>query len=193
MTAYVGAIDQGTTSSRFIVFDEAGAIVSAAQKEHEQIYPRPGWVEHDPLEIWRNTQAVIEQALDKKNLEPTDLAAVGITNQRETTLLWDRATGEPLHHALVWQDTRVDGLVEAFAREGGRDRLRARTGLPLASYFSGLKLRWLLDQVPGARQKAESGRALFGTVDSWIVWNLTGGPNGGTHITDVTNASRTQL
>ena len=193
MTAYVGAIDQGTTSSRFIVFDEAGAIVSAAQKEHEQIYPRPGWVEHDPLEIWRNTHAVIEQALDKKNLEPTDLAAVGITNQRETTLLWDRATGEPLHHALVWQDTRVDGLVEAFAREGGRDRLRARTGLPLASYFSGLKLRWLLDQVPGARQKAESGRALFGTVDSWIVWNLTGGPNGGTHITDVTNASRTQL
>src|SRR5215216_1416419 len=161
MTAYVGAIDQGTTSSRFIVFDEAGAIVSAAQKEHEQIYPRPGWVEHDPLEIWRNTHAVIEQALDKKNLEPTDLAAVGITNQRETTLLWDRATGEPLHHALVWQDTRVDGLVKAFARDGGPDRLRAKTGLPLASYFSGLKLRWLLNQVPGVRERAARGEVLF--------------------------------
>jgi glycerol kinase len=193
MTSYVGAIDQGTTSSRFIVFDEAGTIVSIGQKEHEQIYPKPGWVEHDPLEIWRNTQAVIQQALDKKGLKPADLAAVGITNQRETTLLWDRATGEPLHNALVWQDTRVDALVEAFAREGGRDRLRARTGLPLASYFSGLKLRWLLDHVPGARDKAARGEALFGTIDSWLVWNLTGGPQGGRHLTDVTNASRTQL
>jgi glycerol kinase len=193
MTAYVGAIDQGTTSSRFIVFDEAGAIVSVAQKEHEQIYPKPGFVEHDPVEIWRNTQAIAEEALARKGLKPGDLACVGITNQRETTLLWDKSTGEPLHHALVWQDTRVDGLVAAFAREGGRDRLRPKTGLPLASYFSGLKLRWLLDQVPGAREKAWRGEALFGTVDSWLVWNLTGGARGGRHITDVTNASRTQL
>ncbi|HEV2560450.1 MAG TPA: glycerol kinase GlpK [Microvirga sp.] len=193
MTAYVGAIDQGTTSSRFIVFDRTGAIVSVGQKEHEQIYPKPGYVEHDPLEIWRNTQAVIAEALAKKGLKASDLAAVGITNQRETTLIWDRTTGEPLHNALVWQDTRVDNLVEDFAREGGRDRLRAKTGLPLASYFSGLKLRWLLETVPGARAKAERGDALFGTVDSWLVWNLTGGREGGRHITDVTNASRTQL
>jgi glycerol kinase len=193
MTAYVGAIDQGTTSSRFIVFDEAGAIVSVAQKEHEQIYPKPGFVEHDPVEIWRNTQAVVEEALARKGLKPGDLASVGITNQRETTLLWDKSTGEPLHHALVWQDTRVDGLVAALAQEGGRDRLRPKTGLPLASYFSGLKLRWILDAVPGARDKAERGQALFGTIDSWLVWNLTGGAQGGRHITDVTNASRTQL
>ena len=193
MTVYVGAIDQGTTSSRFIVFDEAGAIVTVGQKEHEQIYPKPGWVEHDPLEIWRNTQTVIDQALSRKGLKPSDLAAVGITNQRETTLLWDRATGEPLHNALVWQDTRVDDLVSRFAQDGGRDRLRGKTGLPLASYFSGLKLRWLLDHVPGAREKAARGEALFGTVDSWLVWNMTGGPDGGRHITDVTNASRTQL
>ncbi len=193
MADYVGAIDQGTTSSRFIVFDRTGAIISVGQREHEQIYPRPGYVEHDPLEIWRNTQSVIEAALASRGLSTKDLAAVGITNQRETTLLWDRRTGEPLHNALVWQDTRVDPQVEDFARGGGRDRLRAKTGLPLASYFSGLKLRWLLDNVPGARAKAEAGDALFGTVDSWLVWNLTGGPKGGRHITDVTNASRTQL
>ena len=193
MADYVGAIDQGTTSSRFIVFDRSGNIISVGQKEHEQIYPRPGYVEHDPVEIWRNTQGVIEAALASHGLSPRDLAAVGITNQRETTLLWDRRTGEPLHNALVWQDTRVDPQVEELARQGGRDRLRAKTGLPLASYFSGLKLRWLLDTVPGARAKAEAGDALFGTVDSWLVWNLTGGPDGGRHITDVTNASRTQL
>ncbi|HEY8382837.1 MAG TPA: glycerol kinase GlpK [Microvirga sp.] len=193
MTAYVGAIDQGTTSSRFIVFDQTGSIVSTGQKEHEQIYPKPGYVEHDPMEIWRNTQAVIEEALARKGLKAQDLAAIGITNQRETTLLWDKATGEPLHNALVWQDTRVDDMVAHFAKDGGRDRLRAKTGLPLASYFSGLKLRWLLENVPGARAKAERGEALFGTMDSWVVWNLTGGPKGGRHITDVTNASRTQL
>jgi glycerol kinase len=193
MTTYVGAIDQGTTSSRFIVFDHAGTIVSVDQKEHEQIYPKPGWVEHDPLEIWRNTQSVIDEALSRKGLKARDLAAVGITNQRETTLLWDKATGEPLHNALVWQDTRVDGLVESFARDGGRDRLRTKTGLPLASYFSGLKLRWLLDRVPEARENAARGDALFGTVDSWLVWRLSGGAQGGRHITDVTNASRTQL
>ncbi|MBD2748133.1 glycerol kinase GlpK [Microvirga sp. BT688] len=193
MAHYVGAIDQGTTSSRFIVFDKAGSIVSVGQKEHEQIYPRPGYVEHDPIEIWRNTQAVIQEALAKKGLSPRDLAAIGITNQRETTLIWDRRTGKPLHNALVWQDTRVDSIVEEFAKDGGYDRLRDKTGLPLASYFSGLKLRWLLDNVPGAREKAAAGDVLFGNIDTWLVWNLTGGVNGGCHITDVTNASRTQL
>jgi glycerol kinase len=193
MAHYIGAIDQGTTSSRFIVFDKAGTIVSVGQKEHEQIYPKPGHVEHDPLEIWRNTQEVIEQALARKGLKPQDLAAIGITNQRETTLIWDRRTGRPLHNALVWQDTRVDSIVEEFAQDGGHDRLRNKTGLPLASYFSGLKLRWLLDNVPGARDKAQAGDVLFGNIDTWLVWNLTGGINGGCHITDVTNASRTQL
>jgi glycerol kinase len=193
MAHYVGAIDQGTTSSRFIVFDKAGSIVSSGQKEHEQIYPQPGYVEHDPLEIWRNTQEVIREALAKKGLSPRDLAAIGITNQRETTLIWDKRTGKPLHNALVWQDTRVDAAVEEFARDGGYDRLRAETGLPLASYFSGLKLRWLLDNVPGARERATSGDVLFGNIDTWLVWNLTGGVDGGCHITDVTNASRTQL
>ncbi|MDF2973700.1 MAG: glycerol kinase, partial [Microvirga sp.] len=193
MAHYVGAIDQGTTSSRFIVFDKAGSIVSVGQKEHEQIYPRPGYVEHDPLEIWRNTQAVIQEALAKKGLKPQDLAAIGITNQRETTLIWDRRTGKPLHNALVWQDTRVDPIVEEFARDDGYDRLREKTGLPLASYFSGLKLRWLLDNVPGAREKAQAGDVLFGNIDTWLVWNLTGGVDGGCLITDVTNASRTQL
>ena len=193
MARYVGAIDQGTTSSRFIVFDKAGAIVSVGQKEHEQIYPKPGYVEHDPLEIWRNTQEVIQQALARKGLKTQDLAAIGITNQRETTLIWDRRTGKPLHNALVWQDTRVDSIVEEFAQDGGHDRLRDKTGLPLASYFSGLKLRWLLDNVPGAREKAAAGDVLFGNIDTWLVWNLTGGVNGGCHITDVTNASRTQL
>ncbi|MFC4172023.1 glycerol kinase GlpK [Microvirga sp. GCM10011540] len=190
MANYVGAIDQGTTSSRFIVFDRSGSIVSVAQKEHEQIYPKAGHVEHDSLEIWRNTQAVIADALAKRGLAPRDLAAIGITNQRETTLIWDRHTGKPLHNALVWQDTRVDPMVQEFARDGGYDRLRDKTGLPLTSYFSGLKLRWLLDNVPGAREKAAAGDVLFGTVDSWLVWNLTGGR---CHITDVTNASRTQL
>ncbi len=193
MPAYVGAIDQGTTSSRFIVFDKAGGVVSLAQREHAQIYPKAGLVEHDALEIWRNTQGVIAEALAKAGLGPCDLAAIGITNQRETTVLWDRYSGAPLHNALVWQDTRVEGLVAELSREGGKDRLRAKTGLPLASYFSGLKLKWLLDHVPEARAKAESGTALFGTIDAWLVWNLTGGRDRGLHITDVTNASRTQL
>ncbi len=193
MSTYIGAIDQGTTSSRFIVFDRHGAIVAVAQREHEQIYPKPGWVEHDALEIWRNTEAVIGEALARGKVRPAELAAVGITNQRETTVLWDRHTGAPLHHALVWQDTRTDELVATYARDGGQDRFRARTGLPLATYFSGLKLRWLLDNVPGARAKAESGDALFGTIDTWVLWNLTGGIAGGVHLTDVTNASRTQL
>ena len=196
MGRYVGAIDQGTTSSRFIVFDRQGDIVAQAQKEHAQIYPQPGWVEHDAAEIWRNTQAVIGEALALARLAPADIVSVGIANQRETTVVWDRRTGRPLHNALVWQDTRVDAMANRLASEagaGGRDRLRAKTGLPLASYFSGLKLRWLLEHVPGLRAKAEAGEALFGTVDSWIVWNLTGGPEGGRHVTDVTNASRTQL
>ncbi|NEU14186.1 glycerol kinase GlpK [Methylobacterium sp. BTF04] len=193
MSRYVGAIDQGTTSSRFMVFDRDSTIIASAQAEHRQIYPRPGQVEHDPAEIWRKTQAVMREALDTAGLRPSDLAAIGITNQRETTLIWDRRTGEALHNALVWQDTRNDRLVAEFARDGGRDRFRAITGLPLASYFSGLKLRWLLDHVPGAREKAEAGDVLFGNIDTWLVWNLTGGVDGGLHITDVTNASRTQL
>ncbi|MFT2095867.1 glycerol kinase GlpK [Acidiphilium multivorum] len=193
MSRYVGAIDQGTTSSRFIVFDKGGNIVSVAQKEHRQIYPKPGWVEHDPMEILSNTNEVIGAALARANLTAADLAAVGITNQRETTLLWDRKTGQPLCNALVWMDTRTDQLVQQFTRDGGQDRFRAKTGLPLATYFAGLKLRWILDNVEGAKAKAEAGDALFGTVDSWLTWNLTGGVNGGHHVTDVTNASRTML
>ncbi|RYG85252.1 glycerol kinase, partial [bacterium] len=190
---YVGALDQGTTSTRFIVFDRHGAIVSLAQREHAQHYPEPGWVEHDALEIWRNARLVMAEALQDADLAARDIAAVGITNQRETTVLWDRATGEPLHRALVWQDTRVESRVTALAQEGGIDRFRALTGLPLASYFSASKLQWLLDEVPGARLRAERGELLFGTVDAWLVWNLTGGARRGAHLTDVTNASRTQL
>jgi glycerol kinase len=193
MSQYVAAIDQGTTSSRFMVFDKQGAVVAVAQREHEQIFPKPGWVEHNAAEIWRNTQAVIAEALAVGRVRPGELAAVGITNQRETTVLWDRNTGAPLHNALVWQDTRTADLVAMYARDGGQDRFRARTGLPLATYFSGLKIRWLLDNIPGARAKAAAGDALFGTIDTWLLWNLTGGPTGGVHLTDVTNASRTQL
>ena len=193
MTRYVGAIDQGTTSTRFIVFGRGGEIIASAQKEHRQIYPQPGWVEHDALEIWHNTQEVIAAALERGGLSASDLAAVGITNQRETTLLWDRHSGRPLHPALVWQDTRVNDLVADYTRHGGQDRFRAQTGLPLASYFSALKLHWLLREVPGARAQAEAGDALFGTMDSWLLWNLTGGVSRGIHLTDVTNASRTQL
>ncbi|RFB80499.1 glycerol kinase GlpK [Methylovirgula sp. 4M-Z18] len=193
MTRYVGSIDQGTTSTRFIVFDRKGDIISVDQKEHEQIYPKPGWVEHDPAEIWRNTQSVIAGALKKKGLTRENLTAIGITNQRETTVVWNRKTGAALHNAVVWMDTRTDQLVAHFAKDGGQDRLRAKTGLPLATYFSGLKLRWLLDNVPGAQQLAESGDLLFGNMDTWVVWNLTGSTKGGIHVTDVTNASRTQL
>lgn len=192
MGKYVGAIDQGTTSTRFIVFDGQGAIVALAQKEHQQIYPQPGWVEHSPAEIARNTEEVIAAALHSAKLTAQDLVAVGITNQRETTVVWDRS-GQPIHNALVWQDTRVDPLVAYYSGEGGKDRFRARTGLPLASYFSGLKLKWLLDHVADARKRALAGELLFGTIDSWVLWNLTGGARGGLHVTDVTNASRTQL
>ncbi len=196
MGGYVGAIDQGTTSTRFLIFDRKGSIVGAAQKEHEQIYPRAGWVEHNALEIWRNTLSTIEDALASAKLVPSDLVCVGVTNQRETTLLWNKRTGEPLANAIVWQDTRTDHLVAEFCKDGGQDRLRDKTGLPLATYFSGLKLRWLLANIPGARARAEAGDALFGTIDSWLVWNLTGGANGSgaaLHFTDVTNASRTQM
>jgi glycerol kinase len=193
MTSFVGAIDQGTTSTRFIVFDQAGTIVASAQQEHPQIFPQPGWVEHSPIDIARNTDAVIAEALRSAKLTSKDIVAIGITNQRETTMIWDRRTGEPLHNALVWQDTRVDPLVAYFSGEGGKDRFRAVTGLPLASYFSGLKLKWLLDTVPNARALAAAGHLLFGTMDTWVLWNLTGGAKGGLHLTDVTNASRTQL
>jgi len=189
----VGAIDQGTTSSRFIIFDTSGEIVAIDQKEHEQIFPEPGWVEHDPAEIWANTQEVIAGALAKAEMVPTDLAAVGITNQRETTLVWDRTTGEPVYNAIVWQDTRTDQYCTEFAADIGIDRFRPKTGLPLATYFAGPKIRWIIDNVPGVRERANSGDLLFGTTDSWVVWNLTGGVDGGIHITDVTNASRTLL
>lgn len=193
MSSYVGAIDQGTTSTRFIVFDRLGRIVSVAQKEHAQIYPRPGWVEHDPEEIWWRTQEVIGEALRQRSLKPVDLAAIGITNQRETTILWNRKTGKPVTNAIVWQDTRVEDAVSQFTREGGQDCFRRQTGLPLATYFSALKIRWILKNVPGVRKLADAGDVMFGNIDSFLVWNLTGGPRGGIHITDVTNASRTQL
>ena len=193
MSAYLGAIDQGTTSTRFIVFDRTGRIVSVAQKEHEQIYPKPGWVEHDPEEIWRRTQEVIGDAMQQRGFRAEDLAAIGITNQRETTVLWNRKTGKSVYNAIVWQDTRVERDVAEFSRQGGQDRFRKKTGLPLATYFSGLKIRWILNNVPGVRELAESGDVLFGNIDSYLVWKLTGGQQGGIHITDVTNASRTQL
>jgi glycerol kinase len=193
MPDYVGAIDQGTTSTRFIIFSRSGQIVATAQKEHEQIYPQPGWVEHSPQEIWKRTQEVIADAMQSKGLKASDLAAVGITNQRETTVVWNRKTGEPVYKAIVWQDTRVSSYVEQMSKSGGQDQLRAKTGLPLATYFSGLKIRWILENVPGVRALAESGEVIFGNIDTFLLWNLTGGPNGGVHITDVTNASRTQL
>ncbi len=188
MPNYIGAIDQGTTSTRFIVFDNAGRIVASAQREHQQIYPQPGWVEHDPGEIWRRTQDVIREALDEGGLRPADLAAIGVTNQRETTILWDRRTGKPVYNALVWQDTRVDRYIPELSRAGGIDRFRAKTGLPISTYFSGLKARWVLDNVAGARERAETGEILFGNIDTWLLWNLAG-----LHVTDCTNASRTQL
>ena len=188
MTDCIGAIDQGTTSTRFLVFDRGGRIVASAQKEHRQIYPQPGWVEHDPAEIWSRTCEVIAEAMAQRGLRPADLAALGITNQRETTVVWNRQTGKPLANAIVWQDTRVADYVSEFSRAGGADRFRAQTGLPLATYFSALKIRWLLDHIPGARQQAEAGELLFGNIDTFLLWRLTG-----LHLTDCTTASRTQL
>src|SRR5688572_29924106 len=193
MAQYVGALDQGTTSTRFMVFDHSGQVVSIHQKEHEQIYPKPGWVEHDPAEIWSRSQEVIRGALDKAKIKASDLAAVGITNQRETALVWDRTTGKAVYNAIVWQDTRTDTIINELARDGGQDRLRPKVGLPLATYFSGPKVKWILDNVEGARAKAEAGDLVFGNIDTWCLWNMTGGVNGGIHVTDVTNASRTML
>ncbi len=193
MTQYVGAVDQGTTSTRFMIFDHGGRVVAIHQIEHEQIYPQPGWVEHDPLEIWARTQEVMDGALKKAGISPSDLVAIGVTNQRETTVVWDKNTGEPYYNAIVWQDTRTDKICNALAAEGGQDRFREKVGLPLATYFSGPKIRWILDNVSGVREAAARGDALFGTMDTWVIWNLTGGPHGGAHVTDVTNASRTML
>jgi glycerol kinase len=193
VATYVGALDQGTSSTRFIIFDDSTRIVAESQLEHEQIYPQPGWVEHDPIEIWRNTRTVIAGALRSAGLTPRDLAAIGITNQRETTVLWDRRSGVPLSNAIVWQDVRVAEDVPRFSARPGVEFFRSRTGLPLSSYFSSLKIRWLLDHVAGARERAERGDVLFGTVDTFLVWQLTGGVDRGLHLTDVTNASRTQL
>ncbi|WP_309079792.1 glycerol kinase GlpK [Zhihengliuella sp.] len=189
--SYIIAIDQGTTSSRAIVFDHSGDIVSVGQKEHEQIMPRAGWVEHDPAEIWTNVREVVGQALSRANLTRHDIDSVGITNQRETAVVWDRNTGEPVYNAIVWQDTRTQRIVDELAADGGTDRYKDRVGLPLATYFAGTKVKWILDNVDGARERAEAGDLLFGTTDSWVLWNLTGGTNGGVHATDVTNASRT--
>jgi len=193
MAKYAAAIDQGTTSTRCMVFDHGGSVVSVAQKEHEQIYPKPGWVEHDANEVWARTQEVIDEAVAAAGAGPGDISGVGITNQRETTLVWDRNTGKPIHNALVWQDTRTDALVDEYAKDGGQARFQEKVGLPLATYFSGPKIRWILDNVDGAAERAEAGELLFGNMDTWLIWNLTGGTDGGLHITDPTNASRTML
>ncbi|MGD0371402.1 MAG: glycerol kinase GlpK [Candidatus Dormibacteria bacterium] len=193
MAEYVGALDQGTTSTRFMIFNHSGGVVGIDQKEHEQIYPKPGWVEHDALEIWTRSQEVIRGALQKTGIKASDLAAVGVTNQRETAVVWDRKTGKPVHNAIVWQDTRTDNICNELAKDGGQDRFRAKVGLPLATYFSGPKVKWLLENVEGLRAKAEAGDLAFGNIDTWCIWNLTGGVNGGVHVTDVTNASRTML
>jgi glycerol kinase len=188
MAKYIGAIDLGTTSNRFILFDHTGRIVSLAQKEHRQIFPQPGWVEHDPLEIRNNTLDVIREVLSKPGVSGPDIAAIGVTNQRETAVVWEKSTGTPVYNAIVWQDTRTDLICQELAKHGGQDRLRGKTGLPLATYFSGPKIKWILDHVPDARKKSENGELLFGNIDTWFIWNLTG-----VHITDVTNASRTLL
>ncbi len=191
MARYVAAVDQGTTSTRFMIFDHKGAVVGFDQKEHEQIYPKPGWVEHDALEIWQATQDVIKGALDKLHIDVKEIAAVGVTNQRETAVVWEKATGKPVYNAIVWQDTRTDQICNELAKDGGQDKFRLKVGLPLATYFSGMKVKWILDNVPGVREKAEKGEVLFGNIDTWVIWNLTGGPKGGVHVTDVSNASRT--
>lgn len=193
MPKYVAAIDQGTTSTRCMIFDHSGQVAGLAQKEHCQIYPQPGWVEHDPLEIWQRVQEVVSEALHKSSIQPGEIAAVGITNQRETTLVWDRRTGHPYRNAIVWQDTRTKAVCDELARDGGQDRFRSQAGLPLATYFSGPKIKWILENVPGVRSAAERGETVFGNIDTWVIWWLTGGPQGGALVTDVTNASRTML
>ncbi len=193
MTQYAAAIDQGTTSTRFMIFDHSGQVVATHQLEHTQLYPQSGWVEHDPLEIWARTGEVIQGAMQKAGITASDLVAIGVTNQRETAVVWDKNTGKPYYNAVVWQDTRTSRICSELAQEGGQDRFREKTGLPLATYFSGPKLRWLLENVDGLRAAAGRGDALFGNIDTWLIWNLTGGPDGGAHVTDVTNASRTLL
>ncbi|KAA2251199.1 glycerol kinase GlpK [Solihabitans fulvus] len=194
MSKYVAAIDQGTTSTRCMVFDHSGHVVAVDQKEHEQIFPKAGWVEHNPEEIWQNARQVAAGALAKADLVTEDIVTVGITNQRETAVVWERSTGKPVYNAIVWQDTRTDKICQELgALGGGQERYRDRTGLPLATYFSGPKIRWILDNVEGARAKAEAGELLFGNMDTWVLWNMTGGPDGGVHATDPTNASRTLL
>ena len=188
MQKYIASIDQGTTSTRFMIFDHSGSVMAVDQKEHKQLYPKPGWVEHDPLEIWVRTHEVMAGALKKSGIDASEIAAIGITNQRETAVVWDKVTGEPFYNAIVWQDTRTDEICNELAKEGGQDRLRAKTGLPLATYFSGPKVKWILDNVYGAREAADRGDLSFGTMDTWLIWNLTG-----KHVTDVTNASRTLL
>ncbi|GAA4028136.1 glycerol kinase GlpK [Streptomyces plumbiresistens] len=192
MPEFVGAVDQGTTSTRFMIFDHDGNEVARHQLEHEQIFPRSGWVEHDPVEIWERTNSTMQNAVRQSDLSAADLAAIGITNQRETTVIWDPRTGQPYYNAIVWQDTRTDSIAAALEREHG-DLIRHKTGLPPATYFSGGKIKWILENVDGVREAAEDGRAVLGNTDAWVLWNLTGGPNGGIHATDVTNASRTML
>jgi len=192
MPNYIASIDQGTTSTRCMIFDHRGQVVAVAQKEHRQIYPQPGWVEHDPLEIWLRVQEVVRDALQKTG-PSAQIAGLGITNQRETALVWNRRSGQPYCNAIVWQDTRTKGICDDLASSGGQDRFRARTGLPLATYFSGPKVKWILENVPGVLEAAERGEAIFGNIDTWLIWWLTGGPRGGAHVTDVTNASRTLL
>ncbi|MER7078759.1 glycerol kinase [Saccharopolyspora kobensis] len=194
MASYVAAIDQGTTSTRCMIFDHSGRVVAVDQVEHRQIFPKAGWVEHDPVEIWTNTRQVCAGALAKADLVSSDIVAVGITNQRETTVVWEKATGKPVYNAIVWQDTRTDEIVNALAAgEDGQNRYQRKTGLPLATYFSGPKVKWILDNVEGTRERAERGELLFGNMDTWVLWNCTGGPDGGLHVTDPTNASRTML
>ena len=193
MTKYVGAVDQGTTSTRFMIFNHSGGVVGVHQLEHEQIYPKAGWVEHDAMEIWARTQDVIKGAMDKAGITAGDLAAIGVTNQRETTLVWDKKTGKPYYNAIVWQDTRTDKICNELAKDGGQNRFRDKVGLPLATYFSGPKIKWILENVDGVRAAAARGDAIFGNMDTWVIWNMTGGVNGGAHVTDVSNASRTML
>jgi len=193
MAEYAGALDQGTTSTRFMIFDHSGKVVGIDQKEHEQIYPKPGLVEHDPMEIWQRSEDVITGGLKKAKIQASDLAAVGVTNQRETTVVWEKSSGKPVYNAIVWQDTRTDKICNDLAKDGGQDRFRSKVGLPLATYFSGPKIKWILDNVDGVRERAQRGEVLFGNIDTWCIWNLTGGPEGGAHVTDVSNASRTML
>ena len=193
MAEYAAALDQGTTSTRCMIFDHGGRVVAIDQLEHEQIFPQAGWVEHDPNEVWQRTRQVMDAALTKSKANASDIAGLGITNQRETTVVWDKNTGEPVYNAIVWQDTRTDKICDELMADGGQDRFRQTTGLPIATYFSGPKVRWILDNVDGARERAEAGDLLFGNMDTWCIWNLTGGTNGGVHVTDVSNASRTLL